>query len=86
MLDVLSFREVVCDTDHYLMVAKVTERLTVFKQRVQEFDGRRFYFNQLIELEVGKLYQLGFQTGLQLWSTNMRGGGKTFPSYSMYST
>jgi hypothetical protein len=31
-----------CDTDHYLVVAKVRERLAVSKQGGQEFDGERF--------------------------------------------
>jgi hypothetical protein len=30
-IDVKSFKEVVCDTDHYLVVAKVRERLAVSK-------------------------------------------------------
>jgi hypothetical protein len=32
ILDVQSFREVDCDTDHYLVAAKVRERLAVSKQ------------------------------------------------------
>jgi hypothetical protein len=31
-----------CDTDHYLVVAKVRERLAVSKQVAQKFDGERF--------------------------------------------
>jgi hypothetical protein len=31
-----------CDTDHYLVVAKVRERLAVNKQRSQRFDMERF--------------------------------------------
>jgi hypothetical protein len=42
MLDVLSFREADCDTDHYLVAAKVRERLAVTKQAAQKFDGESF--------------------------------------------
>jgi hypothetical protein len=35
--DVLSFRAADCDTDHYLVVAKVRMRLAVNKQRTQRF-------------------------------------------------
>jgi len=32
--------------------------LTVFKQRVEKFDGKGFNLNQLIEVEAGKMCQL----------------------------
>ena len=38
------------------MVAKVTERLAVSKQLVQESDGERFNLRELYELEVRKNY------------------------------
>jgi hypothetical protein len=39
ILDVRSFRAVDCVNDHYLVVAKVKERLAVSKQAVQKVDG-----------------------------------------------
>ena len=39
------------------MVAKVRERLAVSKQESQKFDGERFNFRKLNELEVMEQYQ-----------------------------
>jgi hypothetical protein len=39
VLDVRSFREANCETDHYLVVAKVRERLAVIKQVAQKLEG-----------------------------------------------
>jgi hypothetical protein len=58
ILDVRSFRGADCDPDHYLVVAKVRERLTVSKQAAQKFDAERFNLKKLSELEVRKQYQL----------------------------
>jgi len=46
------------DTDHYLVVAKVRERLGVRKQAAQTSDGRRFNLRKLNDLEVRKQYQI----------------------------
>jgi len=47
-----------CNTGHYLVVAKVTERLAVSKQAAQKFDVERFNLRKLTDLEVRKQYQI----------------------------
>jgi len=54
---VQSFSVVDCDTDHYLVIAKVRERLAVGKQAAQRFDRQRFNLRKLNEPEVREQYQ-----------------------------
>jgi len=55
---VRSFRGAGCGTDHYLVIAKVRERLAVGKQAAQSFDRQGFNLRKLKELENRKQYQI----------------------------
>ena len=69
VLDVRSLREADCDTDHYLVVTKVKERLAVNKQAAQRFDGERFNLRKLMSWRLGNSIRLRVITDLQLWRT-----------------
>jgi hypothetical protein len=58
ILDVCSFRGADCDTDHYLVVAKLRERISVSKQARQNFDPERFDLKKLNDVEVKEKYQV----------------------------
>jgi dihydrodipicolinate reductase len=51
ILDIQSFRATDCHTDHYLVVAKVGERLTVSKQTTHRVHIERFNLKKLNEVE-----------------------------------
>ena len=63
ILDAQCFREADRNTDHYLMVARIRERLAVSTQAAQKLDGERFNLRKLNELEVRKKYQSGCSFG-----------------------
>jgi hypothetical protein len=58
ILDVRSFRGADCDIDHYLVVAKVRERLAVSKRAAQKIDTERFNVKKLDEGDVKEQYQV----------------------------
>jgi hypothetical protein len=64
VLDVRSFRAADCDTDHYLAVAKVRERLAVSKQATYNFHMERFNLKKLNELEAKEQYRVEISSRL----------------------
>jgi hypothetical protein len=47
ILNVQSFRGAACDNDHYIVVAKIRERLGVSKRAAQKMDMERFNLKKL---------------------------------------
>jgi hypothetical protein len=58
ILDVLSSRRADCDTDHYLVVPRVRERLAVSKRVAQKVDMERLNLKKLNEGKVTEEYQV----------------------------
>jgi hypothetical protein len=58
ILDIPSCRAADYDTDHYLVVAKVSERSAVSKQAAKKFHVERFNLRKLNELQVRNQYQI----------------------------
>jgi hypothetical protein len=66
ILDVRSFRGADCDTDYYLVVAKVRERLAVSKRAVEKIDMEGFNVKKLNEGHVKKYLVLNINKFLHL--------------------
>jgi hypothetical protein len=58
VLDISSVRGADCDTDHYLVVTNVRERLAVSKRATQKSDMERLNLKQLNEVEGKEQYQV----------------------------
>ena len=58
ILDVRSFGEADCDTNCYLLVAKLRGRLSVNKKAAQKFDGKRLNLRKLNKLEIKEKYHI----------------------------
>jgi hypothetical protein len=58
ILDARSFRGAACDTDHSLVVSKVTECLAVSKETEEKFGVERVSLRKQSELEFRKEYQI----------------------------
>jgi hypothetical protein len=71
ILDVRSFRAADYDSDHYLVVANVRERLAVSKRMVKKMDMKRFNLKQLNEEEVKEQYQVTIKISMQFCKTWM---------------
>jgi hypothetical protein len=58
VLDIQTFRGADCDTYHYLMVAKVSERLALSTETAHKFHMERLNFRILNEVEGKEQYQV----------------------------
>jgi Fe-S-cluster formation regulator IscX/YfhJ len=47
-----------CDTDHYLIMAKLRERISVTKQAKQKCDLERFDLRKLNDIKIKEKYQV----------------------------
>jgi hypothetical protein len=55
---VRSFRGAECDIDHYMVLAKIRERISVSKQTRQNLDSELFCLRRLDDVKVKEKYQV----------------------------
>jgi hypothetical protein len=70
-VDVQSLKGSECDIDHYLLVAKVRERLSVSKQAAQKFVTERFNLKKLNDMKAKELYQVKIWKNCQSSGRNL---------------
>jgi hypothetical protein len=58
MLYILSFRGADCDSNHYVVVTKLRDRISVSKRAWQNFDLERFDLKRLDGIDVKEKYQV----------------------------
>jgi hypothetical protein len=58
ILDIRSYRAADCDTDHYLVVENVREKLAMNKQRSHRFHMERFNLKKLDEVQGKEQYRV----------------------------
>jgi hypothetical protein len=79
ILDVQSFRTADCDTDHYLLVAKIMERLAVSKQTKHRVHMESFDLEILSEVEGKERYRVEISNRASALE-NLDTGGYVNPS------
>ena len=72
ILDIRSFREADCDSDHYLLTAKLRERLSVSKREDQTVDINRFNVGKLKDEEIKLQYQIQILNRVDAFRTSNR--------------
>jgi len=65
----LIFQRAECNTEYYLVVAKVRERLAVSNQTTQKFYVKRYKLRKLSKPEDRKQYQIKISNSLKIWRT-----------------
>jgi len=65
VMNVRIFRGPDCDTDYYLVIGKVRERIALDKQAAQMFDRQRFNLRRINEPEVREQYQIEITNRLE---------------------